>query len=496
MSPGEVHVLPKPGNALKPVPARAAPALPLVADRAFLAAALEIVETPPSPIRIGLMLTICCFVAVALAWSWFGRLDILATARGKIEPVGSVKVVQPLETGRVRTIAVSDGQTVKAGDVLLVLDGREVQADLAQATADLTAAQAEALRRQMEIDAVHEGAAMRPAPIAWPATIPTATRQREQAELRGDLDELSATLANLDAQEAEKVAAVAQLDASIVADRALLPPLDERVALRRQLYTEGNGSKLNLLDAVQSDLESKSQVAGDVGKRAMAVAAIATLRTEHRKTIEAFLADQSRKLADARKTADEKAQDRAKALARLDHMTLTAPIAGTVQALAVTNPGQVVTVGQEVLRLVPSGGSIDIQAYVDNDDIGFVRPGQAATVKVDAFPFTRFGLLQAKVTRVAYDAIPADAADQGLDDATHAGDPSTRSMTPTSKPMTDLVFDTRLKLERRTVAVDGRRVALMPGMTVTVEIKTGSRRIIEYLFSPLLETTSKAMRER
>jgi hemolysin D len=252
-------------------------------------------------------------------------------------------------------------------------------------------------------------------------------------------------------------------------------------------------AKLNLLDAVQSQLKTKSQIAGDVGRRAMAVA---TLRTQQRETVETSLADQGQKLSDARRTADEKVQDAAKARARLDLLTLRAPIAGRVEALSVVNRGQVVSSGQEVMRIVPSDDPITIRAYVSNDDIGFVSVGQTASVKVDSFPFTQFGLVQAVVSKVAYDAIPADAADQRLMDAAHEEKDAARALTPSSAPMTDLVFETELRPEARAIRVQGRMVALAPGMTVTVEIRTGSRRILQYLFSPLIEVGIGAMKER
>ena len=314
--------------------------------------------------------------------------------------------------------------------------------------------------------------------------------------LRGDLSELSATLANLSAQEREKAAAVAQLDLSLAADLALVKPLDERMELRRTLFGKGNGSKLNLLDAEQSAPENKVQIAGDTGRRSMATAAIASLHSERQRTVEAFLADAARKLAETRRTVEDKAQERAKALARLDRMTLRAPIDGTVEAPAVTNRGQVVTTGQQVMRLVPTGGPLKIEAYVANEDVSFVAAGQTAMVKIDSFPFTRFGVLEARVEEVAYDAIPADAANQDVADPTgRAANPS-RGLTPTSKPMTNLVFKIRLKPRTGDIEVNGHDVLLAAGMTVTVEVRTGSRRIIGYLFSPPVEVATTAMRER
>jgi hemolysin D len=470
--------------------------LPYPADRAFLPSALEIIETPPSPTRTALMLTICAFVVAALAWSWFGRIDIIATARGKIEPAGHVKVVEPLQNGTVTEIRVTDGQQVKAGDVLLVLDGREDEAGRAAAEQAFRAAQAEALRREAEITAVRTGTLAAPHAIKWPADIPQAIRNRENAVLVADLAELSATLANLDAQEREKAAAVLQLDMSLAADNALIPTLTDRVRLRQTLVNEGNGSRLTLLDAEQSALQNQVQIAGDTGRRIMAQAAITSLQTERQRTLAAFLADDERKLDDIRHTADQKQQEEAQAAARLARMTLTAPIDGIVQALSVTNAGQVVTTGQEVMRLVPTTGPLEIQAYVTNDDIGFVSPGQTAEVKIDSFPFARFGTIGATVTSLAYDAIPADAADRVIIDAARQDDPASHTFAPNAKAMSDLVFAARLTPARLTMNVDGHKALLAVGMTVSVEIRTGKRRILSYLFSPLVDVASNALGER
>jgi hemolysin D len=470
--------------------------LPEVQDRAFLPAALEILETPPSPVRMAMLLTICALAAAGLAWSWFGRIDIHASIRAKVEPAGRVKVVQPLEAGKVADIRVANGQAVKAGEVLLVMDRREAEADLGEAAHAATAAQAEALRRQAELAAVRLGGLNTPPAIDWPADIPDATRAREETVLRGDLAELSATLANLDDQAREKQAAVAQLRLAIAAEMTLTQPLSDRIDIRQTLFGEGNGSRLNLLDAEQALLQNNAQVAGDVGKRIEAEEAIATLRSERRHTIDAFLADDLRKMADARRTADEKAQERAKAQARLDRLTLTAPVDGTVQALSVTTPGQVVTTSQELLRIVPLGQPLEIHGYVTNDDIGFVEPGQVAVVKLDAFPFTRYGTIEAEVTHVAHDAVPAQNANQATSDATRPGEDAATPQAPTALPMNDLMFETTLKPTTEAIRINGRDIPLVPGMTATVEIKTGSRRIIEYLFSPLMEVTSRAMGER
>jgi hemolysin D len=144
---------------------------------------------------------------------------------------------------------------------------------------------------------------------------------------------------------------------------------------------------------------------------------------------------------------------------------------------------------------VPSNTPVQILAYVTNDDIGFVTPGQDAVVKIDSFPFTRYGTIDAKVEEVARDAIPVDSADRRLSDPARPGNAG-QGLTPTARPTTDLVFEARLTPATYNIAINGQEVPLSPGMTVTVEVKTGSRRILEYLFSPLVEVAGKAMRER
>ena len=145
-------------------------------------------------------------------------------------------------------------------------------------------------------------------------------------------------------------------------------------------------------------------------------------------------------------------------------------MAGTVQQLAVHTVGGVVTPAQPLLVIVPSDHPLEVEAFVENKDIGFVHPGQEAEVKVETFPFTRYGTLHASVTQVSHDAISDDKR--------------------------GLVYSARVKLARDTMAVDGQTVRLTPGMAVTVEVKTGSRRVIDYFLSPLLQYRDESLRER
>jgi HlyD family secretion protein len=173
-----------------------------------------------------------------------------------------------------------------------------------------------------------------------------------------------------------------------------------------------------------------------------------------------------------------------------------APGRVVVQALGVTTIGQVVTTSQELMRIVPANAPVQIEAYVTNDDIGFVSRGQLAVVKIDSFPFTRYGTPEATVEEVASDAIPTETANRSLSDPTKQSDEKAQKLAPSAQSMNDLVFEAKLRPRTYVIDINGHEVQLSPGMTVTVEIKTGSRRVLEYLFSPLVEVAGTATRER
>jgi hemolysin D len=248
---------------------------------------------------------------------------------------------------------------------------------------------------------------------------------------------------------------------------------------------------MNLFDARESLQNQRTSLAQQQGQLAEAVAALGVLESDTTKTVATFVADNSQKPADAERQIEETVQKLSKANTRMSHMLLTAPVAGTVQALSITSMGQVVMPGEEVMRIVPADDGIEVECYMPNKDIGFIRPGQEAVVKVESFPFTRYGTLPAHVIRVSREAIPEPDVQQ------QEGDParSSRStLTAGTQRIQNLFFPVTLALEKSTISTDGGEIPISNGMTVTVEIKTGDRRIVDYLFSPLVEVTSEAMK--
>ena len=461
-------------------------------DSDFLPAALEILETPPSPTRTAFLITICAFVTGSLIWAYFGHIDIIASARGKIQAAGRTKIIQPFETGKVAAVLVQNGQSVKAGDVVLELDTTDAKADEAAATAGLYAYRSEALRRSAALDAVARPN-FRIVPVAWPRDFPETNRIREDRVLLGDVGQLSAAVGSFDAQIRQKDAERKRLEGTISSQKDLIDVLQQRVDLRAKLVVTGAGPLTSLIDAKENLNFHTSNYTTSKGQLQESVAGVDVLKSDRAKTIEGFVAEQRQKLAEAERQSDDFEQKQAKARARLSHLTFRSPIDGTIASTTVTTPGQVVTVGEEVVRITPDDAVLEIEAYLENKDIGFVKVGQEAHIKIESFPFTRYGTVPAKVLRVASDAIP----DQ---DATSIeGDPAkaTKSSGFAGAQRTqNLVFPVTLKPGTTVMNAGDTAVPLSPGMSVTVEILTGHRRILEYIFSPLVETGSKALKER
>ncbi len=463
-------------------------------DHEFLPGALEILETPLSPVRSGMILTICAFAVVALVWSWFGRVDIIATAQGKIQPVGRTKTIQPLETGKVASVAVENGDRVKAGDVLVRLDPGEAQADEGALRADIESETAEVLRRTAAL-ALASDRALGPVPqIAFGADVPPAVAVREQRVLQQDIAQLAGTVGSLDGQVKEKTAERDRLQGTIDAQQSLVATLKERVDMRQTLEASKSESRAKVIDALELMQTQAATLAGERGQIGEIAASLGRLGRDIEKSYAAFSAENAQKLADAEKLMDENVEKLAKARLKTADMTLRSPIDGTVSGSTLTSIGQVLSVGEQVMQIVPAEAGLEVECYLPNADIGFVRMGQDAVVKIDSFPFTDYGTIDGRVTRVAHDAIPQPDAEQ------REQNPATASkeggMFGGAQRFQNLVFPVTLTLDRAVMRTEDAAVPLLPGMAVTVEIKTGTRRILSYLFSPILQVTATAFRER
>jgi hemolysin D len=466
----------------------------LQSDREFLPAALELLETPPSPIVVAFIWTICLVFAAALTWSWFGRLDIQAVASGKIEPLGQSKVVQPVDVGRVVSIHVRNGSQVKQGDVLIELDPTETAADSEAFTRDVESASAEADRRRAAIETASSDSLVA-APTQFTLAVSERVREREKGALEADLAKLNASRDTLKAQLAQTLATKRRL-ADNIAERETLIALDkELVSMREQLATRGSSSRSLVIEASQRYENDMVTQMTDQGQLRETEEAARGIERKLAELTAQFIADQTEKLVDAARKRDHTMQDLVKAQSKNARTQLKAPIDGVVQQLAVTTVGQVVSGGQTMMTIVPMNTPLEIDAVILNKDIGFVHEGQKAVIKVEAFPFTRYGTLEGTVTRISPDAVDLRSA-PNLSEAAAMVRPQGPVPTTSASSQPELGFPATIVLANRTMTVDEREVSLTPGMAVTVEINTGSRRAIDYILSPLREMASKSAHER
>lgn len=433
----------------------------------FLPAALSLQETPVSPASRMAMWMLLSFAALALLWSVFGHVDVVATAQGKVVPNDRTKTIQPFETATVKRILVSDGQKVKAGEVLIELDATTALADKDRVQGDLAVARLQIARGQALLAMIDTG--MQPN-LARPEQVTDLQYVEAEHLLAGQVGEFTAKLGRIDAEAARREA---ELRSTLELVRKLeqtVPIAQQRALDFKNLVDQNFVSRHGYLDQERTRIEQEGDLANQRSRLKEIEAALREVRGQR----QALTAEARRvaldSITDGRQKRAALEQDYLKADSRGRLMQLTSPVDGTVQQLVVHTIGGVVTPAQPLMMIVPEDNPLEVEAFIENKDIGFVKPHQDAEVKVETFQYTKYGTIHAKVTSVSHDAINDEKR--------------------------GLIYSTRVKMAKSTILVDSTEVKLSPGMAVSVEIKTGKRRVIEYFLAPLIQHTSESLRER
>lgn len=436
----------------------------LADEAAFLPAALSLQETPvhPAPRRLawGLMI----LFVLALLWSIFGRVDIVAVAPGRIIVSDRTKLIQPLQASVVRRVLVQDGDRVTAGQVLVELDPTDASADKTSVQEQLASAQSEAMRTEALLKALTNGST--PQLQNPDQTADAATQALLQSEWQG----ISSQLAKLDAEATRRQAEAVTVQASIAKLQATLPMAQAREADFKRLVEQGYISGHATQDKTRERVELEQDLATQRARLAEAQAA----QRESTQAKAALRADTIRQLSERNAKAHTQRQlltaELSKASQRERLTQLTAPVDGIVQQLAIHSVGGVVTSAQPLMVVVPEQAEVTAEIFVANLDIGFVNAGQEAAVKLETFPYTKYGTVPAQVSVVSADAVTDEKRGS--------------------------YYPAVLKLSQISMDIDGKRVPISPGMNITAEIKTGQRRIIEFLLSPVQRAGSESLRER
>ncbi|WP_010188763.1 HlyD family type I secretion periplasmic adaptor subunit [Sphingomonas sp. PAMC 26605] len=435
-------------------------------ETAFLPAALEIIQTPVSPTARATTWALLILLVATIAWLTFGEIDVVASAPGKLIPVDSVKLIQPAEAGVVRAILVHDGQRVLAGQPLVALDPTVSTAEVVQAQKALETAMLDAARARAILSGLDgHGLAFMSPPGTAPEVIST-----QVALARAQLADIQATAATHRADRQASVATrnEAQIQAAKLTET--LPLLDEQIAANEQLLAKGYVSKLKVIEMRRQRLASARDRDAAIQTSSKATAQMAGAGSS---IVQSGAEARARVLADLAKADAEiklRREELAKATQKSSLQTLTSPVDGVVSQLVVHTVGGVVEATKPIMVVVPSAGALVAVVKILNKDIGFVRAGQMVAVKLEAFPFTRYGTVRGRLESLGSDAVEDDKM--------------------------GLIYPARVRLDG--AVRPGRVVTLKPavGMQVTADIRTGRRSILSYLLSPIDEMTREAGKER
>ncbi len=430
----------------------------------FTTAALAMQLQPPAIVLRMVSLGICAMVALSLLFACFSTMDIVVSSQGRVIPSGKSKVVQPLEPGLVRAVWVKDGQSVRAGDVLVELDPTQTAADRERVQREFWEAQADVLRSKAQL----EGSSRFPAPKGMPVEILV----NQWAMLDGRLSEQRAKLAALDADLVKRRADADAIQSNMAQLKISLPLIQQKFQMRDELSKTGHIAQTSVIDAKIELINAEKELAVQANRLSESQANYQAAFEQRLQALAEFKSRTSTELVEAVKKRDAAEQEFIKANQRVSQQTLRAPIDGVVQQLAVTTVGGVVTAAQALLTIVPENTPLELEAQVMNRDIGHLRVGQRVINKVETYDFTRYGYIDGEVLWVGTDAVQD----------TKLG----------------LVYPIRIKLAQTETpnAVNGRRGQVTAGMNVTADIRTDERRMIEYLLAPMLRYKQEALRER
>lgn len=442
--------------------------------RDFSPAILRLTDSPPNPLGRKVLWTLLALLAALLVWAVVGQLDIVAVAEGKLIPQSYLKIVQPADSGIVKEILVREGETVRAGQVLMRMDALITDADARSLDADYQRKHATLARIDAEL-------ANRPYVPA--ADDPPELAREIAAQYRANRGAFDAALAEENSRlvKARHEAALAeQVKAKL--GQVLPHYLAQDVAFAK-LAGDGFAGPLMASDKKRERIEKEQELATQAH---LIESAKASIQQSERRLVQ-IDSDYRRKLHaernEVRGQAEKLAQEVTKQAHRQQLLELKAGQDSVVKDLATHSIGTVVQPGTVLLTLVPKGDTLRAEVWVPNDDIGFVRPGQTVRLKFAAFPFQKYGMVEGTVEHVS-----ADSADGNIGNGTAPNDKGARNP--------PLVYKALIALDAMQIEMDGQRFPLSAGMQANAEILLGRRSVMEYLLSPVRKAWHEAGRER
>jgi len=461
-------------------------------ELAFLPAHLELIETPVSPLPRWGMRAIMLFVFITLLWSIVGQMDVVAVAGGKTITSGRTRIIQPLEPAIVKAIHATDGQHVKQGDVLIELDSTTASAELqkfqeALNTTVLSLARytelLRAVQRKLNSRGISTENPQTPHLLASSqlkkigdeptlgniADIPETQKQAEQALLTSQYQTFISQIDKQKLLVQQKDDEIQTIKSQVTKATSMLRLAESKAQDYRKLYDKNFASKHEWLVQEQEKVSLQNDLFIQRNRLNELTSGLEVQKQELSSMTAQFINDITEKRNQARDNIAQYEQDIAKKKQLKDILQLVSPVSGTVQQLAIHSIGGVVTEAQPLLAIVPDNEPVEVEVMIDNQDIGFIKPGQIAAIKVTSFPYTHYGFIEGVVETVSHDAVQDEKR--------------------------GLVFPAKILLKQAYISVDGIKVYLTPGMEITAEIKTRRRKVIDYFLSPLKQYTSEGLQE-
>lgn len=405
------------------------------------------------------------FVVIALIWMSYARLDISVHAMGKVVPSSRVQLIQSLEGGILRQLAVREGQPVKQGDLLAYVENLQYDAELGEEHQNRWAMQAAITRLDAEL------AGRAPAFASDLRKAAPDLVAEQQALWSTRLREHSDALETVGRQIAQRQQELAEARARAESLTQLLATARETLAMEEKLQTQGAGARADLLRARQE----VTRLQGELDTARIAIprlqAAIAEGESRAAQVRSSRLAEASRERSELEAKAAALGERLTASQDRVTRRELRAPADGVVNRVLVNTVGGVAKPGETIMELVPVKDTLLVAARVKPSDIAFIRPGQPAIVRVTAYDSSIFGSLDGKVVRVGADAVLDERQEQ-------------------------LYFEVILETDRNYLGKPEERLIISAGMAADASINTGKRTLMEYLLKPIVKTFDKALKER
>ena len=415
---------------------------------------------------------------IAIAWAWFGKIDIEAVAQGRIIPKGQVKVVQTLDIGKVEELLVTEGEHVKKGQPLVKLDPTESEVDVQQINFDRNNALLNKRRLNLllaalddsDIQTIHYQKEFETTYPKLAGAISPAQIQLQQQLLNRDLETYRSTVSSQAAQVERQRATIKATQAEITRLETLKPLFDEQEKSIRSLLDKGHISHIEWLASKEQQVETSQNLLVQKNRLEEARAALTAVQSEGVRQNREFRRERLSQLQEYSTQARTSELTLTKAMEREQNRYLLSPSDGTVQQLQIHTVGAVVQEAQTLMIIVPDDAVLEVEAMALNKDIGFLHEGQHVEIKIESFPYTRYGLVDGKLRHLSRDSVEQEGVGR--------------------------VYPMRISLDTTRILVDDHWEQLQPGMAVTAEIKIGKRRVLEYFLAPFLRYQDESLKER